>query len=354
MARLGRSQPIPVTVRGQLVFWQATVDLPTFSLGWEFPSLTVTSPSVTIPLGTFALGWEFPSLSLPIELPTFSLGWEFPTIVASVPAKPGDALTGENGQVEWNGTLWGAGTQFAVQEITGWRSLPQLDNLNVVRPSRHGAWAARRLAQQRIVTIRLQPNSINDPTLTDDLLDQLDQVTGVLENETEWPLVIKAWGTPHLAFGAIADKDIPLGGDYNAGAPAVSIMIVCSDPRRYSLARTGVDLTLDGDIPATNAGNVATHPVLRIPGPVVDPTITNQTLDRVLQFSITVADGEQLVIDTDAGTASIGSTSQMQTLAGTSVPVTEFVLARGVNELKYSANSGGIHPAVALYRDAWL
>lgn len=355
MARLGRSQPIPVTIRGRLTFWQAAVELPTFSLGWAFPSLTVTSPSVTIPLGTFSLGWEFPGLSLPIGLPTFSLGWEFPTLVASVPTKPGDQLTGADGQIEWNGTLWGPGTLFTVQSIEGWRSLPQLDNLNVQRPSRHGAWAARRLAQQRLVTIRLQPNSIADPTEIDDLLAQLDSVTGVLEDETEWPLVIKGYGDAQLAFGAIADRDIPMDGLYSVGAPSVSLLIVCSDPRRYSLSRTGVNLPLGDDISMTNAGNVATHPILRIPGPVVDPTITNQTLDRVLQFSLTIADGEQLVIDTDAGTAVIGSDSEMSTLTGVSVPVTEFVLARGDNELLYSSGSGGdTNPAVVLYRDAWL
>lgn len=354
MARLGRSQPIPVTIRGRLTYHQATVDLPTFSLGWVFPSLTVVSPSVAIPLPTFSLGWEFPPVSLPVGLPTFSLGWEFPTITAVVPTKPGDSLTGAAGQVEWNGTLWGTGTAFTLQEITGWRSLPSLDNLNVERPSRHGAWAARRLAQQRLVTIRLQPNSIGDPAEIDDLLDQLDQVTGVLEDETEWPLVVKGYGTPYLAFGAISDRDIPMSGDYSVGAPTASVLIVCSDPRRYSLIRTGVDLPAGDDVAVTNAGNVSTHPVLRIPGPVVDPTITNTTLDRVLQFSLTIADGEQMNIDTDAGTVVIGSESQMQTLTGISVPVTEFVLARGVNNLRYSVGSGGDNPVVALYRDAWL
>lgn len=354
MARLGRSFPIQVTVRGGLAYHRATADLPAFSLGWEFPSLHVVSPSVTIPLPAFSLGWEFPAVSLPVGLPIFTLGWEFPTILAVVPTKPGDALTGENGQIEWNGTVWGPGTSFRVLEVDGWRSLPQLDNLNVQRPSRHGAWPARRLAQQRLVTIRLQPNSVADRTQIDDLLSEIDAVTGVLEDETEWPLVVKGFGDGQLAFGAISDRDVAMDDAYSVGAPAVSIMIVCSDPRRYSLIRTGVDLPLDEDVVVTNAGNVATHPILRIPGPVVDPTITNQTLDRVLQFSITIDDGEQMVIDTDVGTVTIGDDSQMQTLTGISVPVTEFVLGRGANNLLYSANSGGDAPVVCLYRDSWL
>ncbi|MER6575838.1 hypothetical protein [Nonomuraea sp. NPDC001023] len=310
---------------------------------------------MTIPLAAFSLGWEFPALALTVPLGTFELGWEFPAITASVPPNAGDQLTGAPGQIEWNGTLWGPGTSFTVQSIDGWRSLPQLDNLNVQRPSRHGAWAARRLAQQRLVTIRLQPNSVTDPEQIDDLLAQLDAVTGVLEDETEWPLVIKGYGDAQLAFGAIADRDIPMDADYSVGAPSVAVLIVCSDPRRYSLSRTGVDLPLGNVIQVTNAGNVASHPILRIPGPVVDPTITNQTLGRVIQFSVTLADGELLVIDTNAGTAIVGSDSQMSDLTGVSVPPTEFVLARGANRLLYSSTSGGdTHPAVCLYRDAWM
>lgn len=353
MARLGRGFPIPVTIRGRLTYHQASVDLPTFALGWEFPSLTVTSPSVTIPLPTFSLGWVFPSLSLPIALPTFALGWEFPAISVAVPTKPGDNLTGDDGQVEFNGVLWGHGTSFTVQEIDGWRSMPALDNLNVQRPSRHGAWAGRRLAQQRIVTIRLQPNSISNPELVDDLLTELDLATPVLEDETEWPLVIKGYGDPLLAYGAVLDRDIPMSGNYSVGAPTATVLIVCSDPRRYSLSQTGEDVAVGATKTLTNAGNVATHPTIRIPGPVTNPTLTNSTLSRTLAFDIELDDGDLMVIDTDAGIVSVGSTSQMRTLLGTSSPVSEFVLARGANAVEYTTEAGST-PAQIFYRDSWL
>ncbi len=354
MARLGRSQPIPVTHVGRKTFLRADADLPAFELEWDFPTIRAITPAATVPLPSFSLGWEFPPIGFSVGLTSFALAWEFPEVSAVVPVNPGDALTGDPGQVEWNGTLWGAGTGFVVQSIDGWRSLPQLDNLNVERPSRHGAWAARRLAQQRLVTIRLQPQSFSDPTLTDDLLAQLDAVTGVLEDETEWPLVIKGYGEPQLAFGSIADRDIPMNDLYSVGAPSVSLLIVCSDPRRYSITQTGVDLPLNAEIELANAGNVATHPILRIPGPVEGPTITNQTLDRLLQFDVEVAEGERLVIDTNAGTAVIGEDSQIQTLTGSSVPLTEFVLGRGTSVLSYTALEGGSSPVVCLYRDSWL
>lgn len=356
MGRLGRSQPNrPILVRHPRN-WDRAFTLGPFETLSEWPALTVETPNADVFLGPFETVSEWPALTFTNDyhliLQPFETLSEWPDLGVSVPVLPGDSLTGESGQVEWNGTLWGAGTSFRVQEITGWLSLPQLDNLNVQRPSRHGAWPARRLAQQRIVTIRLQPQSFGDPAEIDDLLDQLDAVTGVLADETEWPLVIKGYGTAQLAYGAIMDRDVVMDGLYSVGAPTVSVMIVCSDPRRYSLVRTGVNLPADQTVEASNAGNTATNPILRITGPVVDPTITNLTLDRSVQFSLTLDDGEQLVIDTDAGTAVVGSDSQMQHLTGISAPVTEFVLTRGANRLRYSPGSGGVAPAVCLYRDS--
>ncbi|MET8985819.1 hypothetical protein ABZW49_10260 [Nonomuraea wenchangensis] len=358
MARLGRGVPNRPVVSRHPRNWDWHVSLATFETTSEWPALTVETPNANVSLATFETTSEWPDLGFAYDygftLATFETTSEWPAIGASVPILPGDSLTGAAGQVEWNGTLWGPGTDFTVQEILGWRSLPQLDNLNVERPSRHGAWAGRRLAQQRIVTIKLQPNSISDPTAIDDLLAQLDAVTGVLEDEREWPLVIAGYGATQLAFGAVVDRDVPMNDGYSVGAPPVSVMIVCSDPRRYSLTRTGVDLVLNQSVEVTNAGNVATHPILRINGPVTSPSIENTTLNRLIEFSITLASGEQMTIDTDAGTVMVGGNSQMQTLTGSSVPVTEFVLGRGINELHYTADSGGDRPVVCLYRDAWL
>jgi hypothetical protein len=358
VARAGRSYPNRPIIARHPRNWDRSLTLGPFETTSEWPEITVTTPNANVSLGAFETVSEWPDLQISndfaLTLGPFETLSEWPALQVTVPVLPGDSLTGEAGQVEWNGTLWGPGTSFRVRSIDGWRSLPQLDNLNVERPSRHGAWAARRLAQQRLVTIRLQPQSFGDRTLTDDLLAELDAVTGVLGDETEWPLVVKGFGAPQMVFGAIADRDIPMDDLYSVGAPNVSLLIVCSDPRRYSINRTGVDLPADQTVEVANAGNTPTNPILRITGPVTDPVITNLTLDRIVQFGVTLGSGEQLVIDTDAGTAVVGSDSQMQHLTGVSVPVTEFVLARGSNQLRYEPGAGGIAPVVCLYRDSWL
>ncbi|MFN2636919.1 MAG: hypothetical protein ABR585_07835 [Gemmatimonadaceae bacterium] len=358
MARLGRGYPVrPVTAR-QLYRLDATVTLAAFESVSEWPALTIDTPSADIFLPAFESVSEWPALTLAFDqafaLPVFESVSEWPALSLDTPILPGANITAA-GQVEWNGTLWGEGTSFRLRQIDGWRSLPSVSNLNVERPSRHGAWAGRKLGQQRIVTIRLQVNSITDETLIDDLLDDLDAVTGLGEDETELPLVVKGYGAPLLAYGSIIDRDVPMDGDWSVGAANVSILIACSDPRLYSLERHGATIPPGTPTGLANTGNTATHPLIRMEGPVVDPVLTRAVpgaTNRVIEFSLTVGVGEILEIDTDAGTAAIGGVSKMSALTGSSVPVGDFVLASGTNTITYTTTSGGSAGADFLWRDA--
>ncbi|MGW4663170.1 hypothetical protein [Streptosporangium sandarakinum] len=356
--RLGRGYPVqPVTGR-QLYRLDETLVLAVFETVSEWPVLGIETPSADIFLPAFETVSEWPALTLTFDqaftLPVFESPSEWPALGIVTPILPGANITAP-GQVEWNGTLWGTGTAVRVREITGWRSLPPTSNLNVERPSRHGAWAARKIAQQRIVTIKLQVTSTGDPTLIDDLLDELDAVTGLGEDETELPLVIRGYGAPLLAYGAIVDRDVAMDGDWSAGVANVGLLIACSDPRLYSLERHGATIPPNTPTMLANAGNAATHPLIRLEGPAMNPTLTRTVAgatDRAIHFDLTVADGEVLEIDTDAGIASIGSTSVMSALTGSSVPVGDFVLAAGTNTITYTAASGGAAGADFLWRDA--
>ncbi|WP_326642849.1 hypothetical protein OG884_05715 [Streptosporangium sp. NBC_01755] len=359
MARLGRSRPNrPVVVKGRYTL-QVNLYLAAFETADEFPPLQVVTPNANLYLAAFETADEFPPLTLAygqnFTLAAFETEDEFPTLVAAVPPLPGDQIT-QPGQVEWAlTTLWGAGTDIGVLvPVDGWRSLPGIDNLNVSRPAQHGAWDGRKLAQQRLVTIRLQPNSATDPTLIDDLLTQIDAVTGLPEDETPLPLVIRGHGDPQLAYGQVIDRAVSMDGDYNAGLPTVSVLIACADPRRYALARTGVDVPVGVVTALANAGNISTHPVIRLDGPATNPTLANSATGRTLAFSLTLADGERLLIETADGNATVGGVSVMSTLTGASAPVSDFVLARGSNPITYTTGSGGGRGAVFLYRDAWI
>ena len=359
MARLGRSYPIPVTVRGRLIYNGVDLTLPAFESISEWPTVTVTSPDVNLNLGPFESISEWPTLAFTIDqnltLAPFESISEWPAVTVSVPIKPGDSLTGADGEVEWNGTLWGPTTNFKVQiPVEGWLSTSQIDNLNVERPNRHGSWDARKLAQQRLVTIRLQVDSATDPTDVETLLRQVSAVTGIPESEEPMFLVVKGYGPPSLALGQVVDRRIDMGEEYNVGLPSAVILFACADPRRYGLTLRGVTVPLNAPIALSNQGNAATNPFIRLEGPVVNPVLTNQTSSRTLQFAVSVLDGESLDIDTDRGTATLDDASVMSTLAGASVPVTDFVLGPGSSTISYTATSGGSNGADFTWRSATI
>lgn len=358
MARLGRGIPNrPRVVKGRYTL-QVNLTLPVFETVSEWPLVTVTTPNVNLFLPVFETTSEWPALTLAYDsnlaLGIFETTSEWPEITVTIPTVPGDLITAA-GQVEWDFTLWGPGTDVAVLlPVAGWRSLPQVDNLNVARPAQHGAWDGRKFAQQRLVTLKLQPNSGSDPTLVDDLLTQIDMVTGLPEDETPLPLVIRGYGDPQLAYGQVIDRAVDLDGDYNVGLPTVSVLIACADPRRYNVERTGVSLPVGVEVTLGNAGNIATHPTVRIDGPAVNPGLANADTGRSLSFLLTLAMGEQLVIDTFNGNATVGGDSVMSTLTGTSAPVNDFTLKPGSNRVTYSADSGGGISPTILYRDAFI
>jgi phage-related protein len=359
VARAGRAYPNRPRLARHPRNWDRAVALDTFETFSEWPTLDVHTPNVDLPLDAFETFSEWPTITLDLDqnlsLPTFETLSEWPELAVTVPVKPGDALTGADGEVEWNGTLWGPATSVRVLlPIEGWLGTPSVDNTNVDRPGRHGAWNARKLAKQRIVTIKLQPNSADDPTQIHELLDEIIAATGLPESEEPLPLVIKGYGTPKLAYGQVIDRPITLDGDYNAGLPTVGLLIACGDPRLYDLEPRGATVPTGVPTGLLNSGNAATNPVIRLEGPLTNPVLANQTLDRTLQFTITLAAGDVLEIDTDNGTVVVDDVNRLSTLGGSSVPIQDFVLAAGENTISYTALTGGGNGADFLWKSATL
>ena len=150
------------------------------------------------------------------------------------------------------------------------------------------------------------------------------------------------------------DYDVPMDDDYSVGIPSVSVLIACSDARKYNRTTTSVVLTNGASSAATNGGNVSTSPLVRIFGPCTNPTILNQTASLTLAFTIVLGSSERLDVDTNAGTALIGSVDYMHALAALSVPPEDWVLIKGVNIVSYSASSGGANGVELQYQAAYL
>lgn len=359
MARPGRSYPNrPVVVRNRYSL-PAHVALDVFEIADEFPTLAVTTPDARFTLAAFEIADEFPALTISngqtVSLGVFEIADEFPDLVVSVPIRPGDAMDGMPGQGEFNGWLFGRTTVYRLTgDLKGWRDRPPNEAQDVPDPDSHGALSVRPLLARRTITFT---GAIRAPREEiEAAVNALEQALPVLEDETELPLVFNDLGTPFLVEGKINDVALPVDKQLRMGLGKLVLQWTCTDPRRYNLDRTAINLPLGVPTALPNAGNASTWPIIRIDGPVVNPVVVNATMGRQLSFNLTVLDGQRLTIDPKRRVAYItpGDTIVTGKLVGTSVPIRAFVLGRGNNQATFTATSGGSIDAVALYRDAWL
>lgn len=350
--------PAPNVVAGSAQLVQPAV----VEAGGEVPAPSITAvESFTVTPGVVEAAGDVPvpsvsaTFAATIVPDVVEAQASIPSAGVSVPILPGTLIT-QDAQVEWGGTaLWGTGTSYRLLEITGWDAKPQLDDLTQEEPARHGANAGVSYLQRRIVTVKLQVDALSDPTEVSGLLAQLRYDTRTLRDNTLWTLVIRGYTETLMAFGKVIDRTGVMDRDWSIGAPEPVITIMCPDPRRYSLDQYSVVIPANAASPTTlvNDGDVYSNPTLRFAGPATNPLLINETLDRVLGFDMTIGSGELLVVDTQRGKATIGTTDHENDISDTiSVPIKEFFLEVGSNELSYETDSGGTGGVEVLWRDA--
>ncbi|HEX2314661.1 MAG TPA: phage tail protein [Thermomonospora sp.] len=286
----------------------------------------------------------------------------------------GDLIT-DDGQIEWNGLLLGAGTPYGWRELAGWDDLPGLSSGSAARPGRHGVWPGRRLAGERTVTFTCLVRAPRAEMGT--VVRTLRAATPAGPDETEHPLVVRTLGETLLAYAQVAGRVITNDPAFAAGVGRAVVQWACADPRRYSLAERTTEIgaptlgsglqypltyPLDYGTPGSsgwgrlpNAGDTATGVRMAITGPCTNPVVINQTTGRQLQFGIELARGEVLSVDTHQGTVTLGPADRLYTLTPMSVPVEDFELAPGENAVAFRAASHSTGSALTVtWRDAYL
>ncbi|WP_441251202.1 hypothetical protein [Kitasatospora sp. McL0602] len=83
-----------------------------------------------------------------------------------------------------------------------------------------------------------------------------------------------------------------------------------------------------GDMTCTNAGSAATFPVIEIRGPATTPSVTLPASGVVLEYDLTLAASDVLVIDTLAGTVLLGGQSRLGYATNRSQPEGTFSLPK--------------------------
>lgn len=263
----------------------------------------------------------------------------------------GELIT-TDGQIEFGGVLLGAGTPYRWVELAGWEDLPDVSTGDVDRPGMHGAWPGRSLVGERVITWQGRIKGVP--------LDQFPATIKAFRAATrigdEQELVISALGETLLTYGRVTKRAIPQGLAYRVGSASFSVQWTCSDPRRYSVAErsasaylaVGVDVgggltypltyPLDyGTGPASTSTLIAVNeldadspPVLVVRGPIERPMIVNLLTGVQLEFGITLASSDTLVIDCRVGTVLLnGITDRLYTRTAASAPIEMFAVAGG-------------------------
>jgi hypothetical protein len=96
--------------------------------------------------------------------------------------------------------------------------------------------------------------------------------------------------------------------------------------------------SVGGSALLVNAGTAETYPIIYLNGPLTNPIIQNDTLGRYIELNLTIADGEQVIIDMKKKTILKGTLS---VIANKSTPSKFWWLARGSNSIKFFTSSTG-------------
>jgi hypothetical protein len=128
------------------------------------------------------------------------------------------------------------------------------------------------------------------------------------------------------------------------------------DPRRFAATETALPATIPGGSSsktesATNAGTTATHPVVTITGPAVNPRIADMTTGDELDIQKTLQGTDTLVIDLYEEAVTLNGAPADNLVSGGEW----WSLPPGTRSLRYrvTQTSAGSSTATFRFRSAW-
>lgn len=287
----------------------------------------------------------------------------------------GELIT-QDWQMEYRGTLLGSGTPYEIVQVTGLMDLPEIQVSDRLRLRRHGLSPGDDFAGRRSVVATFE---VDAPTVAD-LNSYLSTITALTRpGLEESPLSLQV---PGVAEGGIRRlnvrprrRSIPVNLDLFYGLPMVTVEFVATDPRVYTHSSylsltalpsggggllfpatpplTFVESTETGDVNAENIGSFPVNPVIRIDGPITDPTIENLEQGKTIELSTTLALGQYLLIDTESRTVLLnGTASRYSSL----LPTSEWWdLAPGDNTIRFRSSTNTEDAVLSVsYRSAWV
>jgi hypothetical protein len=261
------------------------------------------------------------------------------------------------------------GVDWIVTEEVGWSDAAPVRLTVSDREDAHGGHSGPVWRNARLISLKgvaMAPDRVTMLAAKDRLRDCAD--------DGAHDLTVTEAHLPYARIARVKQASEARLRDIGSVAFEWEIALRADDPFRYgaeiqtvkmSLAATvGGGLTWDLTVPFTfgeglvggfhvahNAGNAPTYPVLTISGPLTNPTVHNVTANRRTALTLTIADGEVLVVDNAAHTVTLGGRQRFDAVTAES---TWWALAPGNSHLEFSAATGATSPELTVtYRPAW-
>lgn len=258
------------------------------------------------------------------------------------------------GRIQWGDLVMGPGTGYSISDISGIDDLPEVRNTDVAKTDAHGDYTGPDYTGPRVVQLAL--------TLVADSPDLLRQMILDLRRATQpgqmpADLQLLDWGIS--VSGKVRKRSVPYDAAYLWRTGQAAIEWYCADPYLYGLDEQSESTTAyspsagrtyprthpvtygsagsSGSITATNDGDATAYPVLRLDGPVANPSIEQTTTGALLVLDTTLQPGDFLLIDTRSRAVLFqGSSPRRSWVRGGS---TWPVLEPGDNQITYRGSA---------------
>ncbi|MGQ4351990.1 phage distal tail protein [Streptomyces drozdowiczii] len=258
------------------------------------------------------------------------------------------------GRIQWGPLVFGPGSQYHVTAIEGLDDLPEIRAEDINRPDQHGDYTSPDTTGARTIQIGLG--------LRGESPDDLRALTLALRAATQpqrQPAPLQLLDQDVLVYGKVRRRAVPYDAEALWALGTAALEIYCADPYLYSLEEYTASTTAyspaagrtyplthprsygsagtSGRLTVVNNGASPAYPILRIDGPVANPSVEQVTTGGSITIDATIQAGEYLTIDTRTRAVLLMDTSPRRSWVrgGSQWPL----LMPGPNELAYRGSA---------------
>lgn len=258
------------------------------------------------------------------------------------------------GRIMWGDLAFGPGSPYAVTTVVGLDDLPDIRAEDVDRPGQHGDYTGPDWTGPRVIQLGLG--------LRGDSPDDLRALTLALRNATQpqrQPAALQFLDQDILVWAKVRKRSLPYDAEHLWSIGDAALELYCADPYLYGLDERSTSTTAyspsagrvypltfprtygsagtSGRVTAVNDGASPAFPVLRLDGPVANPSIEQVGTGSTITLDASLQPGEFLIIDTRSRAVLLMGTSPRRSWVrgGSSWPL----LQPGSNELAYRGSA---------------